>query len=123
MKTLQIEGKIYKLTEIKKENKDYAIFILTMPNCGSWNGKWTGKDNYSRTKRIVYRNKSIYPNLKEDNFYYNFGDGWGANVEVKFITKSEAKIVDKTTKGFYGYDWMIDSILKHNKIIIERKLI
>lgn len=120
MKTLIIDGKEYKLTEIKKENKDYALFILTMPNCGSWNGKWTGEgNNYTRTRKIINRNKPIYPELKEGNHYYNFGDGWGANVEVKFITKSEAKMADKTTKGFSGYEWMIDSIIKNNKIIIE----
>ena len=22
----------------------YVAFMLTMPNCGSWNGKWTGEN-------------------------------------------------------------------------------
>ena len=54
------------------------------------------------------------------NHYYNFGDGWGANVSVRIVegAKSRNQAI-KGSKGFCGYDWMIDSILKHGKIIAE----
>jgi hypothetical protein len=117
MKTLMYEGKEYKLTEMKPQSKNFALFTLTMPNIGSWGGKWTGDGaTYTRTKRIISRNKNIYPLCEEGNYYHNFGDGWGANVSVRFVTEREAKQADKKTKGFCGYEWMVDSILKNGKI-------
>lgn len=119
MKIIEIEGKKYKLTEVKEEKKNYWLFTLSMPNVGSWNGKWTGdKISYTRTKKAISYNKKIYPNLTEGDFYYNFGDGWGANVNVKLVTLTEAKKSNKTTKGFCGYEWMIDSLINNGKILI-----
>jgi len=51
------------------------IAELTMPNVGSWNGQWSGKNNkytlvFSRTKNK--KNEHFI-----GNYYYNFGDGWG----------------------------------------------
>lgn len=70
MKIIEIEGKKYKLTEVKEEKKNYWLFTLSMPNVGSWNGKWTGdKISYTRTKKAISYNKKIYPNLTEGDFY------------------------------------------------------
>jgi len=99
-------------------------FILTMPNVGSWNGKWTGESNlYARVFNFTNRygtskaaKDKAHSILAEGNYHYNFGDGWSANVEVKAVSASEATKIRKESKGFCGYDWMIDSILQDGNI-------
>ena len=49
------------------------------------------------------------------NFYYNFGDGWGANVEVRSPKRGE-----KATGLFSSYEWMIDSIIRYNEIRVSK---
>ena len=105
---------------MKEEKKTKALFVLTMPNVSSWNGKWTGEGRfYARTCTAFFRGKALYPNLKEGSFHYSWDDGWGASVKVTFVTPTEARKADKNSKGFCGYEWMIDSLKKHGKIIIE----
>lgn len=98
-------------------------FELTMPNVGSWNGKWTGADRkyyIIKTVSDKYFNKTLTPLLGGNhNWYYNFGDGWGANVKMQIITALEAKQRRKNSKGFSGYDWMVDSIMRYGKILTE----
>jgi hypothetical protein len=91
-------------------------FELSMPNIGSWNGKWTGEDRpYVRVKNVTKKSRAEEI-LKEESFYYNFGDGWGASVRVRSVDKNEARKLRKKTAGFSGYDWMITSIIDHNEI-------
>lgn len=96
-------------------------FEITMPNVGSWNGQWTGRNaahfsfrNYS--KKEVER---VMQGKEKRNFYYNFGDGWGANVEMKPMNSTEKRKIQKVNRGFMGYEWMIDSIMKNGEIIID----
>jgi hypothetical protein len=97
----------------KEKPKSKLLFILTMPNIGSWNGEWTGADRvYARV-----RNAKNYHWCKEGNYYYSWGDGWGANVEVRKVTVAEANKYIKKTAGFCGYDWMIDSIIECGQIL------
>jgi len=94
-------------------------FEITMPNAGSWNGVWTGAKN----AHFAFRNfnkkegERLMQGKEHRNFYYNFGDGWGANIEMKPILSSEKKKIEKYNSGFMGYDWMIDSIVNHDKIL------
>jgi len=44
---------------------------------------------------------------------YDFGDGWRALVSGTLLKKGERV---KKSDGFYGYDWMVDSIIFHNEI-------
>ncbi len=99
-------------------------FELTMPNRGSWNGRWTGEDNkYYAIKHITKNSvegKKVIEllNSKESvSFYYRWDDGWGANVEMEIIDASQRRKRQKVSKGFCGYNWMIDSIMEHGKII------
>ena len=101
-------------------------FELTMPNKGSWNGKWSGEDNkYYVIKSISKRFMNSQPHFENlldkltDNFYYSWGDGWGANVHVQIIDASTAKKRRKLSKGFCGYEWMITSILHYGIISTE----
>ena len=96
-------------------------FEITMPNIGSWNGVWTGTKNAHFAFRgyTKKRAQELMKGEESRSFYYNFGDGWGANVEMKPILSSEMRKIKRANKGFMGYDWMIDSIEKHDKIIID----
>lgn len=105
-------------------------FRLTMPNVNTWNGKWTGEGNQyimfrtlkNEDAKILQlhtnrgREKNNLLLISGIDYSYDFGDGWRANVEVKIITNTQKYQLQKVSKGFCGYEWMIDSILTHSKI-------
>ena len=97
-----------------------VCFNLSMPNVGSWDGKWTGADNlHARVKS--FRSKKdiamIEEKLGKRSYRYDFGDGWSACVVLTEITQKEANRIKRKSTGFCGYDWMIDSILDFGKIM------
>ena len=101
----------------KPQPKAYALFILTMPKAGSWNGKFSGEGNYyAKTKRVFKNGKPLFNNLVEKDYYYHWDDGWTARVNMILVTEKEAKAAEKKSKGFLGYEWMCDSILINGKI-------
>jgi len=105
-------------------NLNYVGFYLSMPNNNSWDGKWSGEGRlYAKRRKLTKTLKDKIEQLLDgqdsQGFYFGWSDGWGANVEVKLINGKEARKISTKSKGFCGYDWMIDSILKHGKIIIE----
>ncbi|ERT42617.1 hypothetical protein [Fusobacterium nucleatum] len=97
---------------------------LSMPKNNSWNGKWSGEESYFvRTKRITENRKRKLEILgidfnKKDEYYfiYDFQDGWIAKVTVKIVSNKEEKKINKKSRGFCMYDWMIDNILNNGKI-------
>jgi hypothetical protein len=97
-------------------------FELNMPSVGSWNNKWTGeKDLYARIVKFTSKERKMLAEelLKIGGFIYNFGDGWVASVCLEKIDSKEAQKIRKCSKGFYGYDWMITSILKNKSIKVD----
>ena len=89
------------------------IFELTMPRIGSWNGKWTGEGReYYRSRK----NCEVPKDVIDKNFEYRWEDGWIANVSVSKVTCAEERMLMKKSAGFCGYDWMINSIIKHGYI-------
>lgn len=99
-----------------------VVFELNMPRCGSWNGQWSGQGQmYARVKSA--RSKELADKLKKivktGSYRYAWDDGWCARVDVRQIDSKEAAKIRRTSKGFCGYDWMIDSILKHGEIKID----
>lgn len=102
----------------KEKPKSKLLFVLTMPNVGSWNGKWTSES----VVHAISKNAKDLPDCKEDNYYYSFGDGWGASVELKKVTAKEASTFMKKSKGFCGYDWMVDSILLYGEILNSQQI-
>ena len=96
----------------------FLSFELTMPNVGSWDGKWAGsKKPYFEFRKIDKKIGIQFMEGQESkNFYYNFGDGWRAKVKVKKILSQEKNKLERISAGFCNYDWMIDSILKNGKI-------
>jgi len=97
----------------------YLGFELTMPNVGSWNGRWTGADDlhYSSKKVSLGKLKELLQDGDVENFHYDFGDGWAANVKVYTTNARENEEKTKLSKGFSGYEWMIDSILDIGEIM------
>lgn len=89
------------------------VFELTMPNVGSWNGKWTGANRmYIRTRR----EREVPKDYWNKSFFYRWGDGWTARVSTTRIPAAEARKLERKSSGFAGYDWMIKSIIKHGMI-------
>lgn len=101
------------------------MFKLGMPSNNAWNGRWSGEENlYARivnfgtTKKAIEKAEAI---LGGEVYYYNFGDGWMASVTVTLPTPSDIQRVKKHSKGFCGYDWMIESIRKHGDIRVRER--
>lgn len=104
----------------QKNGTTLLLFTLSMPNVGSWNGKWTGEGKPyiivdCLLKRDADKAKAI---LDKGYFHYSFGDGWAAGITVKEIMdRKEAAKLRKKSAGFFGYNWMVDSIMKNGKIL------
>lgn len=58
---------------------------------------------------------------RKDSWFYNFGDGWGANILGEVIDRSEATKRRKNSKGFSGYEWMVQSIIFYGAILTENQ--
>ena len=94
-------------------------FEITMPNVGSWNGVWTGakKAHFSFKKLSKKDAENFMKKEKERNFFYDFGDGWSANICAKITTSKEKAKIQRANAGFMGYDWMLGEIFKYDRIL------
>lgn len=112
-----------KLVPIKQEKKNRVLFTLSMTSNNSCNNKWSVDDrSYCIGSKVAFRyGKPLYPNLKEGNYIYDFEDGWVANVNVKFVTPSEAKDAMKKSDVFCGYEWMCDELMATGKFSTRRE--
>jgi hypothetical protein len=93
-------------------------FTLSMPNVGSWNGRWSGEDRLFVVCRSFRGRKEIAnaEKIAEKGYYhYSWGDGWAAGIRVQEVTSSGAQKLRQKSAGFSGYDWMIDSIIQHGE--------
>ena len=93
------------------------VFELTMPHCGSWNGKW------SQEGRLFVRTrdeKKVPKELWGRSYFYHWDDGWEACVSLTRMPADEARKLERRSDGFCGYDWMIDSIIRNGRITTER---
>lgn len=91
-----------------------------MPNRASWNGRWSGDESLFAIIKNMPNDKAIKV-LEKKYHHYSFGDGWSAGVDIKHVdAKSAAKIRNKS-KGFCGYDWMVNEIISHGEILGSRR--
>lgn len=92
-------------------------FRLSMPGVGSWNGKWTGESNNYTIVRSLSDKKIEELGISDGgmDWSYSFGDGWRASVGARIMAVGEKA---KKSDGFCGYDWMVDSIVDNNAIVI-----
>lgn len=100
-------------------------FHLSMPNCPSWNGKWSGEGKkYVRCR--TFRSRAAKANaekiLQKGYFHYSWSDGWGAGITVREVTPYEAAKLRKASAGFYGYDWMIDTIIEYGEPLATHQI-
>jgi len=96
-----------------------------MPGVSSWNGKWSGEGrlyakvvNFGNSKKATEKAQGI---LDRGYYSHSFGDGWTAGISVARVTPQEARKIRAKSKGFYGYDWMVDSIRFDGEIIAPSK--
>lgn len=92
-------------------------FILSMPGCPSWNGKWSGQGSlyakvisFSSSQKNKAKAQSI---IDLGPYSHWWDDGWRAHIDVRLVDGKEARSITKISKGFCGYDWMIDNIRSH----------
>lgn len=92
-------------------------FQLSMQECGSWNGRWSRKDDVfviTKTRRDV--SEAIMRELDGKKFSYRWPDGWTACVSCRVVDSKEAASLRRKSHGFCGYDWMVRSILAERRI-------
>lgn len=93
------------------------VFELTMPNCGSWNNKWSQEnERHIITKPNRTINPDILIEIIDKDFYYRWDDGWTACISVIEVDSKQAAKLRNKSRGFCGYDWMVDSIIKYGTI-------
>jgi hypothetical protein len=96
-------------------------FTLSMPGVGSWNGRWSGEERvYVKLVPVRAGLKARAHAdllLKEGHWRYDFGDGWAAGVSVREVDGPEARQLRCRSAGFCGYDWMVDEIMEHGRIL------
>lgn len=92
-----------------------------MPSNNAWNGKWSGDKafyaivkNLGKTKKATAKGITL---LKKAYRTYSFGDGWVAGIHITEVNAKEAAQKRRKSKGFYGYEWMVDSILREDEVI------
>lgn len=92
------------------------VFELSMPNVGSWDGKWTQSDQlFIRTMQ----ERKVPKEYWNRSFYHHWDDGWTACVTTTQMSYSEARKLERKSHGFCGYDWMIRSIIRQGEIQYE----
>lgn len=95
------------------------IFELSMPKINTWNNKWSCEgETFARYKQNI----RVPAEIIDKTFEYDFGDGWVASVSVRKVKNNEAKKIMAKSKGFMGYDWMIDSLIKYHDILPYKQI-
>ena len=101
-------------------------YTLSMPTVGSWDRKWSGDKKSFVLLRPEARGKEAKKKeeekLSQGRFYYSFGDGWSALVVVEKVDAETARKLRKSSAGFCGYDWMVDSIEQYGSILPPEKI-
>jgi len=102
--------------------KRHVCFELTMPNRGSWNGRWGGEDR----KHYIIKSFSekAFEKLQANLiglWFYRWDDGWCAGIEGTEISGTESGRRKRMKTGFCGYDWMVNSIITYGNIMTDRE--
>ncbi len=100
-------------------------FTLSMPNRGSWNGGWSGEGNpyvIIRSYSTIKSKAKAKEYLAAGCYSYSWSDGWRASIEVKQVDNKEAARLKRISKGFSGYDWMVQSIEMYGNILDNHQI-
>ena len=81
----------------RAEERRMIVFRLTMPHVNSWNGRWSQEDElHIRTMDERQVPKEVW----DKEFYHHWDDGWTACVSVERMSASEARKLERKSKGF-----------------------
>lgn len=100
-------------------------FTLSMPNCASWNGRWSGEGRKYviikafKGKKAEAKAKTI---LHTGYYHYSWPDGWGAGITVSKVDQGQARKLRKESQGFCGYDWMVATICEYGKPMADHEV-
>lgn len=100
-------------------------FSLSMPNRNSWDHGWSGEGRKYVILKTFKSKKSIEKAqrlLRTGYFRYSWSDGWGAGITVREVDSIEARKLRKESKGFCGYNWMVDTILMYGKPMADHEV-
>lgn len=91
-------------------------FKLTMPGRGSWDSRWSGESRNYTLVRDLDDDSALQ--LDGRSWSYAWPDGWRAEISACLVHPAAAL---KPSHGFHGYDWMVESILRHDKIYADHE--
>jgi len=92
-------------------------FKLAMPHKGSWDNRWSGENRNHILTREIDDEQAI--KLSGRSWSYNWPDGWSARISARVVIDDEDQ---SPSHGFHGYNWMVESILRHDKIFADHEL-
>ena len=93
-------------------------FQLDKPGCDFWDGKWSGVGKKCLLTRAFRSNVGIEQAkeiLAKGYYHYRFPDGSSVGVIVCEVSIAQAGNLRKSSHGFCGYDWMVDTICKYGE--------
>ena len=96
-----------------------------MTSCPSWNGKWSGEGRkyvIVKTFTGVKGGAQAQKIIAEKSYWYSWDDGWCASIRVQEVDGKMAAKLRKESDGFSGYEWMVESILRHGVILADHQV-
>lgn len=93
-----------------------VCFTLTMPGNNSWDGRWSGDECLHAICRWVEDEEKARRLIEGSPYRYDFGDGWIACVTAAQVTRSKAGVIQRKSRGFAGYQWMVASLCEYGEI-------
>lgn len=92
-------------------------FTLSMPYRPS-TSSWGKERDYRVFRSIDYPTLAkLFPlGRSQKSWFYSWSDGWRARVDGRIMAQGERT---KKTDGFCGYDWMVESLIRHGAIYAE----
>lgn len=96
-------------------------FVLTMPGRNTWNGRWSGEEMTFAVVKNLGRGQAARKKGEAllGNHGYAWDDGWRANIEVREVDAAEARRLRAKSRGFCGYEWMVDNLLLYGSTRAE----
>lgn len=92
-----------------------VVFSLSMPHCGSWNGRWSSENR----KHLLFQRMpdKLAAELNGKSWDYHWNDGWCALIDARIVSGEESRKLRRQNAGFCGYEWMVESILAFGRIV------
>jgi len=123
MGNIIVDGVEYTPVKQSKPRIIRVCFELTMPGVASWNGKWSAaNEGHYIFKEFAPKYFEEHKDKLIGSWHYTWSDGWRACVSSYVIDGNESRRRKRINKGFYGYDWMVNSILSVGEILSPEDL-